>query len=138
MSKNPRHRKFIQISALLIAALGVLVIIFVFIDGLSPQKEMYIEEPISKDSVTFTPNIAIETPTKPTAQSTPSTIEKPPPMPLAAESSDDISKTVYITEGGKKYHRHGCQYLSNSSIPIDLDKAKDKGYTPCSRCHPPS
>jgi competence protein ComEC len=44
---------------------------------------------------------------------------------------------VYITKTGKKYHRAGCQYLSKSCIPIDLEDAKDRGYTPCSKCNPP-
>lgn len=138
MSKNPRSRKLLQISALLIAALGILVIIFVVIDGLYPQKETHCKKQTSNDRVSFIPDIIIEQNTKPTAQLTPSRIEKPPPMPLIAKPSDDICTIVYITVGGKKYHCNGCQYLSDSSIPIDLDKAKAKGYTPCSRCHPPS
>lgn len=137
MNKNPRSRKLFQISALLFAALGILVIIFVFIDGLTPQKEICLEKS-SSDKKFYTPDITIESFTKPTVQSTPSTIEKPPPMPLIAKPSDDICIIVYITVGGKKYHRNGCHYLSDSSIPIDLDKAKAKGYTPCSRCRPPS
>ena len=54
------------------------------------------------------------------------------------DSSENIhSVTVYITETGAKYHRSGCQYLSKSCIPIDLEDAKDRGYTPCSKCNPP-
>lgn len=44
---------------------------------------------------------------------------------------------VYITKTGKKYHRAGCRYLSKSSIPITLEEAKNRGYTPCSVCDPP-
>ena len=46
--------------------------------------------------------------------------------------------TVYITNTGKKYHSSGCRYLSKSRIPISLTKAKQRGYTPCSVCRPPS
>jgi hypothetical protein len=47
------------------------------------------------------------------------------------------SITVHITRTGKKYHRAGCRYLSHSDIPIDLEKAKAEGYTPCKVCNPP-
>jgi len=46
--------------------------------------------------------------------------------------------TVYITNTGKKYHNSGCRYLSKSRIPISLTKAKQRGYTACSVCRPPS
>lgn len=48
------------------------------------------------------------------------------------------SVTVYVTDTGSKYHRSGCRYLYDSSTPIPLSKAKAAGYTPCSRCNPPS
>ena len=48
------------------------------------------------------------------------------------------SVTVYVTDTGSKYHRSGCSYLYDSSTPISLSRAKDIGYTPCSRCNPPS
>lgn len=47
------------------------------------------------------------------------------------------SVTVYVTNSGAKYHRWGCQYLWNSSIPVSLQSALASGYTPCSRCNPP-
>ena len=46
--------------------------------------------------------------------------------------------TVYITNTGKKYHNSGCRYLSKSCISISLTKAKQRGYTACSVCRPPS
>ena len=46
------------------------------------------------------------------------------------------SQTVYITKTGKKYHSEGCRSLSKSSIPININDAKKKGYTPCSLCSP--
>ena len=35
-----------------------------------------------------------------------------------------------------KYHSDGCQYLKKSKIAIDINSAKSRGYTPCSRCNP--
>ena len=46
------------------------------------------------------------------------------------------SKTVYITDTGEKYHASGCQYLKKSKHAISLSDAKNRGYTPCSKCRP--
>lgn len=51
------------------------------------------------------------------------------------ESSSEEVITVYITETGERYHKDGCQYLSESQIPIDIKDASYYGYTPCSRCY---
>jgi len=56
------------------------------------------------------------------------------PAPAPAENKEVM---VYITKTGSKYHRAGCRYLSKSSIPISLEDAKARGYTPCSVCGPP-
>ncbi len=48
-----------------------------------------------------------------------------------------VSTIVYITNTGTKYHRDGCNSLSQSKIPISLEEAKAQGYTPCSKCNPP-
>jgi len=45
--------------------------------------------------------------------------------------------TVYITKSGAKYHIDGCRYLSKSKIPITLQEAVQRGYTPCKVCRPP-
>ena len=47
------------------------------------------------------------------------------------------AQTVYVTKTGGKYHRESCSYLRQSSIPINLRDAVERGYTPCSRCNPP-
>lgn len=54
-----------------------------------------------------------------------------------SNQSDSKELTVYITKTGKKYHRAGCSSLKRSSIPISIQNAKDKGYTPCRNCNPP-
>jgi competence protein ComEC len=46
--------------------------------------------------------------------------------------------TVYITKSGRKYHRSSCRYLGKSCMPISLEDAKSRGYSPCSVCKPPS
>lgn len=58
--------------------------------------------------------------------------------PYSAVVSAKPDTIVYITESGKKYHANGCRYLSESKIKISLSDAKNKGYKPCSVCHPPS
>jgi len=45
--------------------------------------------------------------------------------------------TVYITKTGTKYHLEGCASLSRSAIPISLENAIARQYTPCSICRPP-
>lgn len=49
---------------------------------------------------------------------------------------DKIETIVYVTKSGTKYHRDGCGYLKKSKIPISLEDAEAKGYTPCSKCNP--
>ena len=56
-------------------------------------------------------------------------------QPVTPSISDPV--TVYITDTGKRYHRSGCRYLHQSSIPIGLKDAKAQGYTPCRVCKPP-
>jgi micrococcal nuclease len=62
-----------------------------------------------------------------TTQSQTTTIVKP----------ETTTVIVYITRTGNKYHRLGCRYLRKSCIPISLEEAKARGYTPCSVCNPP-
>lgn len=47
-------------------------------------------------------------------------------------------QTVFVSPSGGKYHLPTCSYIEKSlSIkPMQIDKAKDEGYTPCSRCNP--
>lgn len=45
--------------------------------------------------------------------------------------------TVYITRTGIRYHRDGCRSLRRSRIPVSLQEAIRRGYTPCRICRPP-
>jgi competence protein ComEC len=59
-------------------------------------------------------------------------IGKEPEQP-ESEEDDEI---VYITKGGKKYHREGYVYLTKSATPIKKSDAVKRGFTPCKRCVP--
>lgn len=51
---------------------------------------------------------------------------------------DTNSKTVYVTETGKKYHSHkNCSGLSNANAVYEstIEDAENNGLTPCSKCH---
>lgn len=50
--------------------------------------------------------------------------------------ADNECITVYITRTGTRYHRDGCQYLSKSRIPVDLNKLNLEEYLPCSVSKP--
>jgi len=43
---------------------------------------------------------------------------------------------VFITRTGIRYHKGSCRYLRKSRIPIDVEEACNKGYTPCKVCKP--
>ena len=43
---------------------------------------------------------------------------------------------VCVTKTGKKYHTESCHYLKDSSFQMDMTKAIQLGYTPCSVCKP--
>lgn len=74
----------------------------------------------------------------PTPVVAPSPAPAAPPIvtPAPAPKQTPQAVTVYVTKTGKKYHRDGCRYLSQSRIPISLSDAKS-GYGPCSVCNPP-
>lgn len=89
---------------------------------------------IHTKEITVTPT---PTPTStPTPTKTP-TVEATPIPTVETKQTNNQTVVVYITNTGKKYHSDGCRYLSKSKIPIDLSKAKNDGYEPCSVCNPP-
>lgn len=57
--------------------------------------------------------------------------------PTYAPAPSASKVIVYVTSSGEKYHRRSCQYLYNSCIEIELQKAKQRDYDPCSKCNPP-
>jgi phosphatidylserine/phosphatidylglycerophosphate/cardiolipin synthase-like enzyme len=46
-----------------------------------------------------------------------------------------VSRKVYITTNGKRYHAAGCEFLRGTGRPIEIADIRGK-YTPCSRCLP--
>ena len=46
------------------------------------------------------------------------------------------AQTVYITDGGKKYHLKNCSVVKTGKKGIDLADAKKQGYTACAVCKP--
>jgi len=61
----------------------------------------------------------------------------PAQQPAPQQQPQTKEQIVYITKTGKKYHRAGCRYLSQSKISTTLKDAKANGYTACSVCRPP-
>ena len=74
--------------------------------------------------------------TTPPQQQTPPSSQPPPTVQPPTQPPPDATDIVYITKTGEKYHRAGCRYLSQSSIPIQRSEAIKKGYTACSVCKP--
>ena len=58
-----------------------------------------------------------------------------PSSTVKAASGDT---TVYLTKTGECYHASNCSSLRKSKIPTTLQDAVDRGYRPCSKCHPGS
>lgn len=46
-------------------------------------------------------------------------------------------ETVYVTDGGKKYHRVGCKHVRRGKVALTVKEARAQSYTPCSVCDPP-
>ena len=57
-------------------------------------------------------------------------------QPNLPASGQTENVTVYVTRTGSKYHRAGCRYLAQSSVPMLLTEASAR-YGPCSVCNPP-
>ena len=45
-----------------------------------------------------------------------------------------MDATVYVTAYGTKYHKAGCQHLTDSAREITLSNAISQGYEPCADC----
>ena len=96
--------------------------------------ETTIKETTTIEEVTTVEEIVEETTIEETT-----TQETVPPTTEVQTTQEEIPTEiiVHITRTGSKYHRSGCQYLRKSDISISLDDAKNRGYSPCSKCNPP-
>jgi len=54
----------------------------------------------------------------------------------AAAATESRTGKVYVTLGGRTYHKGDCAYVRTSSIPVKLTDARRR-YRPCPRCLPP-
>jgi len=93
---------------------------------------------LSRSKIPITLKEAIQRGYTPCSVCAPPTIKIEKPKIIKQRATDtSASITVYITRTGRKYHRGWCSYLRRSKIPITLQEACARGYTPCSRCRPP-
>jgi hypothetical protein len=46
------------------------------------------------------------------------------------------AQTVYVTDGGKKYHMKNCSVVSKGKKGLELNEAQKKGYSSCNVCKP--
>ena len=56
------------------------------------------------------------------------------PSATSAQPSSD-GRTVWITQGGKKYHSNPYCSKMRSPVEMDLLEAIEKGYEPCGKCY---
>ena len=50
------------------------------------------------------------------------------------EGEHDQTAVVYVTAGGRKYHRKGCRHLRSGAMAVSLEDARARRCTPCSVC----
>ncbi|HSZ72030.1 MAG TPA: hypothetical protein VK750_05100 [Cytophagaceae bacterium] len=46
------------------------------------------------------------------------------------------AQTVYVTNGGKKYHMKNCSAVSSGKKGVEVSEAKKQGYSSCAVCKP--
>ena len=67
-----------------------------------------------------------------------STVSTQKDLPASSESFSESlitsEQTVFISQGGEKYHLPGCQYINVNMIEISLNDALRQGYSPCKKC----
>ncbi|WP_243447460.1 MBL fold metallo-hydrolase [Clostridium tetani] len=100
-------------------------------------------KPVPKESPKPTPQPkpVPKTTSKPTSQPQLTPLPKPQPQPKPKSTppvvkSQPNSKTVYITDTGKRYHGDGCRSLRKSKAPINKNDAINRGYGACGVCNP--
>ena len=58
--------------------------------------------------------------------------------PLLEDSleASRIAQIVYVTPKGEKFHRQDCHHLGTKGKSEALASVRNRGLTPCKRCHP--
>ena len=60
-----------------------------------------------------------------------------PIAPVSAESPPRPDPDVWVVDGRPRYHREGCQILSDQDAEVvSLSQADEDGFIPCSLCEP--
>lgn len=60
-----------------------------------------------------------------------------PIAPVSAESPPRPDPDVWVVDGRPRYHREGCQILSDQDAEVvPLSQADEDGFIPCSLCEP--
>lgn len=119
-----RPRRTAVCAILILLLCGIIALLLSTLINTQNELEK-VSESISQSRVEA--NLAKPTAAKPTST--------PAQQKQSTSTSSDAATTVYITESGSKYHKANCQYLSKSKKSIDLSKAKQQGYEPCSKCY---
>jgi len=113
-----RRDRTVHLVCALLGALASLIVVFDFWSRASPP----LREPSAPS---------------PPATATPAPEAVPlPPAPLA-ERPAELSKAVYRTPSGERYHRATCGRVKGKGIALSLAEAKERGLTPCKVCKPP-
>lgn len=86
------------------------------------------------------PVVVMPSPPAPVVASVPTPVAPAPaalePVVATGSPTAPVSRTVYVTRTGKKFHLLGCRYLRQSQIAIEETDAVSQGYEACSVCLP--
>lgn len=55
---------------------------------------------------------------------------------ISCSTETNNESTVFVTNTGNCYHEISCRYLGQSYVPISITRAIERGYDPCTSCHP--
>jgi len=71
------------------------------------------------------------------AEDNPQKIKAQEPAQVTKKTApQSVGYTVYIGKSGTKYHTANCRTLQNGGSAIDVNTAKNRGYSACKICNP--
>lgn len=108
-----------------------------------------VQQPAKVSSKTSTRAPSASKPAQLTVTSKPQATYTPPAPPPEPSSSSRVYQasskapvqksgiTVYITQGGDKFHKLGCQHINGKPVAaLDRNEALDEGFEACLTCKP--